>query len=187
MTHARIQNGLVVEVIEDFMREQVPAPAPWPEGYTPTPAHQVAWDEQQAAHDNFVPGPVPMIERFHPGIYAQLVPVPEGMTVQQGDTYSDGVFGPAPPPAPPPPPTAAEVKTERDRRLAEAAIRIAPLQDAVDLGEATAEEEQLLIEWKQYRITVNRVTLQSGYPAAVVWPTRPTSPNWSAAAAASAA
>lgn len=54
-----------------------------------------------------------------------------------------------------------------------AAERIAPLQDAVDLDEATAAETAKLKAWKQYRVAVNRVAAQPGYPGAVVWPTVP--------------
>ncbi len=68
---------------------------------------------------------------------------------------------------------AAIALAERDRRLAVATARIAPLQDAVDLGEATALEEAALLDWKRYRISLNRITQQDGYPAAVVWPEPP--------------
>ena len=46
---------------------------------------------------------------------------------------------------------ATEVLTERDSRLRTAAIRIAPLQDAQELGDATAEEAAALLKWKRYR------------------------------------
>jgi len=61
----------------------------------------------------------------------------------------------------------------RDQLLARAALRIAPLQDAVDLGEATPAEEAALTAWKQYRVKLNRVTLQAGFPANVDWPVEP--------------
>lgn len=35
--------------------------------------------------------------------------------------------------------------------------KIAPLQDAVDLGEATDDEKARLLAWKKYRVLVNRV------------------------------
>lgn len=62
---------------------------------------------------------------------------------------------------------------ERDSRLAEAAIRIAPLQDAVDLDEATDQEVADLKLWKQYRVLVNRVNAQPGFPSDISWPKRP--------------
>ncbi|KAB7700527.1 tail fiber assembly protein [Plesiomonas shigelloides] len=50
-------------------------------------------------------------------------------------------------------------RAERKKRflLAEAAKAIAPLQDAVDLGEASLEEEACLKAWKKFRAGVNRV------------------------------
>lgn len=77
----------------------------------------------------------------------------------------------------PPPPTAEDLAAyavrERDRLLALAAIRIAPLQDAVDLGEETPHEEARLAAWKQYRVKVNRITQQADYPHAIEWPVQP--------------
>ncbi|WP_085599588.1 MULTISPECIES: tail fiber assembly protein [unclassified Pseudomonas] len=61
----------------------------------------------------------------------------------------------------------------RDQLLLQAATRISPLQDAVDLGDATAAEEAELKKWKQYRVAVNRVDQQSGFPRAVSWPPAP--------------
>ena len=46
---------------------------------------------------------------------------------------------------------------QRDSLLALAAIRIAPLQDAVDLDDASDEEVALLKKWKQYRVALNRI------------------------------
>jgi hypothetical protein len=59
---------------------------------------------------------------------------------------------------------------QRDALLAFAAIRIAPLQDAIDLDEATAEEIAGLKEWKQYRIALNRLDLTTNI---VDWPLAP--------------
>lgn len=47
----------------------------------------------------------------------------------------------------------------RNNKLAIATLAIAPLQDAVDLDDATADEIALLKKWKQFRIMVNRVDL----------------------------
>lgn len=68
---------------------------------------------------------------------------------------------------------AVEVLTERDSHLRTAAIRIAPLQDAQELGEATDEEVAALLKWKRYRVDLNRIEQQGGYPQAVVWPSPP--------------
>lgn len=63
--------------------------------------------------------------------------------------------------------------SERDQRLSVAALRIAPLQDAVDIGEASADEEQSLLAWRRYRVAVNRVSQQAGFPADIDWPAPP--------------
>ncbi|PLV18678.1 phage tail protein, partial [Pseudomonas guariconensis] len=54
------------------------------------------------------------------------------------------------------------VEVARLRAVADSAI--APLQDAVDLDEATEAEAALLKEWKRYRVALNRLPDQPGYP-----------------------
>ncbi|QPR29758.1 tail fiber assembly protein [Edwardsiella hoshinae] len=51
------------------------------------------------------------------------------------------------------------VQAERKKQslLAEAAKAIAPLQDAIDIGVATPEEEARLKAWKKFRVNVNRI------------------------------
>lgn len=77
----------------------------------------------------------------------------------------------------PPPPTQSQLTASaiqaRDELLRTAAIRIAPLQDAVDIGEATAAEEQQLLAWKKYRVALNRITEQPGFPTVIEWPETP--------------
>lgn len=77
-----------------------------------------------------------------------------------------------------PPPLSPEVPEQiamqqRDRLLQEAALRIAPLQDAEDLGIATEEESALLLSWKRYRIELNRVPTLPGFPVDFDWPEKP--------------
>lgn len=64
-----------------------------------------------------------------------------------------------------------------DRKIAQlisvASEKIAPLQDAVDLGVATEAETESLTKWKTYRVAVNRVPTQPGYPTAIDWPAMP--------------
>ncbi|MEQ7920258.1 tail fiber assembly protein [Xanthomonas sp. WHRI 1810A] len=50
---------------------------------------------------------------------------------------------------------------------------VAPLQDAVDVDEATDDDIALLKAWKKYRVALNRVTDQPGYPATINWPAAP--------------
>ncbi|AXQ50603.1 hypothetical protein DZC31_20530 [Stenotrophomonas rhizophila] len=47
------------------------------------------------------------------------------------------------------------------------------MQDAVDLDEATDSEAALLKEWKRYRVALNRLPEQQGYPAEISWPAPP--------------
>jgi hypothetical protein len=68
---------------------------------------------------------------------------------------------------------ALEAVTRRDAELQVAIVRIAPLQDAVDLDDATAAEVAELKAWKQYRVALNRIEQQAGYPATIDWPVSP--------------
>ena len=62
---------------------------------------------------------------------------------------------------------------EISRLLQLAALNIAPLQDAVDTDVATEAEIQSLKAWKLYRVSVNRVPSQNGYPQVIHWPEIP--------------
>jgi hypothetical protein len=104
---------------------------------------------------------------------------PEGCIAVESDvasigwTYANGLFA-APEPEPAPVPTPAEILAAntsiKTYLLTQAALSIAPLQDAVDLGSATAAETTKLQSWKQYRVDVNRMDLTQISP---VWPTVP--------------
>lgn len=65
------------------------------------------------------------------------------------------------------------VKENRDVLLAAAAYRMGPLQDAIDINAVTEEELALLNQWKQYRVELNRIDQQEGFPHQVVWPLSP--------------
>lgn len=67
----------------------------------------------------------------------------------------------------------SEAIQRRDELLRVAAIRIAPLQDAVDLGSSTEAEAALLLSWKQYRVDLNRIEQQAGFPTVIDWPESP--------------
>lgn len=67
----------------------------------------------------------------------------------------------------------ATAASEIALRRTEADTRIAPLQDAVELEEATEIEAVALKNWKRYRIALNRLPDQPGYPASIEWPTPP--------------
>lgn len=63
-----------------------------------------------------------------------------------------------------------EALAQRDSLLSMASEKIAPLQDAVDLDMATDEEVANLKEWKKYRVLLNRVDQQVGFPNSIEWP-----------------
>ncbi|HGY2803843.1 TPA: tail fiber assembly protein [Citrobacter freundii] len=61
-----------------------------------------------------------------------------------------------------------KAEAKKTELLSNAAVSIAPLQDAVDEGMATAEETAALSEWKKYRVRVMRVDTTKPE-----WPTPP--------------
>ncbi len=67
----------------------------------------------------------------------------------------------------------AAVSADLAQRRALADAAIAPLQDAVELEEATEAEAALLIDWKRYRVALSRLPDQEGYPEEVDWPAPP--------------
>ncbi|WZB71327.1 tail fiber assembly protein [Achromobacter xylosoxidans] len=76
-----------------------------------------------------------------------------------------------------PPPSAEQVLADamalRASLMAQATTAIAPLQDAADLKIATAAELQQLQAWKTYRVQLNRLASDAGFPASVSWPDQP--------------
>jgi len=94
-----------------------------------------------------------------------LDPMPQERWTYDGTTFA------APVPYQPTPEEIKAVNTStRDYLIAQATLAIAPLQDAVDLEEATTQEIALLKKWKQYRVAVNRVDLTLVCP---IWPPQP--------------
>ncbi|MFP3862780.1 tail fiber assembly protein [Pseudomonas sp. B21-047] len=65
----------------------------------------------------------------------------------------------------------ATAEIAQRRTVADAAI--APLQDAVELDDATPAEAEALKAWKRYRVALNRLPEQPGYPATIDWPALP--------------
>lgn len=100
----------------------------------------------------------------------EAVLVQEGMTPYIGLAYANGVFAQPVPPQITPAEILANNTATRDALLNQAALAIAPLQDAVDLSMATSAETASLTLWKQYRVAVNRIDLTQASP---VWPTAP--------------
>lgn len=67
----------------------------------------------------------------------------------------------------------AEAIAESTERRKDADDEIAPLQDAVDIDEATEADMSLLRLWKKYRVALSKVEAQAGYPAVIDWPVPP--------------
>ncbi|HDV8348842.1 TPA: tail fiber assembly protein [Burkholderia vietnamiensis] len=93
-----------------------------------------------------------------------------GKTVKLGSDGAPTIQQPAPPTTAQ---MAADALCRRDELMAQATVKIAPLQDAVDLGSATAAETGMLTQWKQYRIALNRIEQQAAFPASIAWPQIP--------------
>ena len=68
---------------------------------------------------------------------------------------------------------AAAAKNKRTQLLTSAATRMGPLQDAIEEDTVTAGELASLKLWRQYRIALNRIEQQAGFPSDVDWPTSP--------------
>ncbi|EAQ6230892.1 tail fiber assembly protein [Salmonella enterica] len=68
-----------------------------------------------------------------------------------------------------------EAEGTKSRLLQMASEKIAPLQDAVDLGLATDDEKAQLDEWKKYRVLVNRVDTSTA--PKIDWPKKPEQPR----------
>lgn len=113
---------------------------------------------------------------WKPPAGAIAAPIPSNAAVQIGWTFDGAAFIEPPVDAAPPEPTptADQTLARRDALLAMAALRIAPLQDAVDLAEATTAETDALRAWKLYRVALNRIESAAGFPESVQWPTEPT-------------
>lgn len=102
-----------------------------------------------------------------------LLQLPVGSAVAPGWSYDGTDFSP-PAVVPPPPMTAEQAQAMKTALIAEATTRIAPLQDMVDMGDASPEEEAELLAWKRYRIALTRITsTTAGWPASIVWPEAP--------------
>ncbi|MDI2141743.1 MULTISPECIES: tail fiber assembly protein [unclassified Pseudomonas] len=67
----------------------------------------------------------------------------------------------------------AEADVERDNRLREVVIRVAPLQYAYELGEASNEQLTALQAWKRYTVKLAQIELQTDYPLTIDWPVAP--------------
>jgi hypothetical protein len=152
-TWAYVNNGLLQEIIEPMVY----------------PDEHPDWVEGQPMRTGLE---IPIEERRTSEYIAACVditgvePQPQLGWVYVNDVFSEPV---------PYVPTAAEVVKQnsaiRDTLLSQASLAIAPLQYAVDLGEATTEETASLQKWKQYSVAVNRLDLTV---VDLSWPAAPT-------------
>lgn len=93
-------------------------------------------------------------------------------SLQQGQWLAEAL-----PAVPPNDPLTAEQRAAaagayRDALLADATLRMDPLNDAMELGIATQEEKALLNAWRMYRLAVGRVVVTE---EPLAWPSRPDS------------
>lgn len=112
---------------------------------------------------------------FGEGVTYAEIPDSEGNQPSIGWSYNGSVFEA-------PPLTDEQIAEQKNQKIANnlankaslialATIAIAPLQDAVDLDEATDEEIAALKSWKQYRIAVNRIDANTADD--IKWPSQP--------------
>lgn len=153
-TYARVDSGRVVEII---------GPA----------TYDIDWlgDDGQVIHK--AGDEIAIDDRYTAEFVSALIDITSVTPAPDpGWTYDGTSFAPYVPP----PLSGEEILARntaiRDSALSTATAAIAPLQDAVDLDEATDAETALLKQWKQYRVAVNRVDLTQASP---VWPAAPAS------------
>lgn len=76
---------------------------------------------------------------------------------------------------PPPAKTKEQLMKEAEERknwsMNDARLAIEPLKDAVDLGIATKEEENLLLAWREYRVSLMRI--DTSLAPEIEWPEPP--------------
>lgn len=86
----------------------------------------------------------------------QTLPPPEGKVRAAG---GDGLPVWADLPAPTNEELKADAESTLSRLMTKANLAIAPLQDAVDIEDATDDEIASLKDWKKYRVALNRLDL----------------------------
>lgn len=83
-----------------------------------------------------------------------------------------GEFGPITEIAAPPPSEEAQLERLAAKQQ-QAALTMAPLEDADKLGIISDTEREQLTAWQQYRVALFRLPQSEGWPAAVTWPEMP--------------
>jgi Caudovirales tail fibre assembly protein, lambda gpK len=67
----------------------------------------------------------------------------------------------------------AAVQERLSRELRRANVEVMKYQDRVDVDDASAADVALLRAWKVYRVGLNRLSDQEGFPHSLTWPTVP--------------
>jgi len=72
-----------------------------------------------------------------------------------------------------PPPSEAQQRERLATKQQQAALTMAPLEDAEKLGIISDAERELLVAWQRYRVALYRLPQSEGWPAEVTWPEAP--------------
>ena len=64
-----------------------------------------------------------------------------------------------------------QASIKKNQLLSEAASQLSYLQDAIDSQIASEQETQLFVEWKKYRVLVNRIDIEQA--PNIEWPNQP--------------
>ncbi|PFH10557.1 phage tail assembly chaperone [Collimonas sp. PA-H2] len=65
------------------------------------------------------------------------------------------------------------VQERASRELRRANVEVTKYQDRVDVDDASAADVALLRAWKTYRVGLNRLSEQEGFPHSLTWPVAP--------------
>ena len=78
---------------------------------------------------------------------------------------------------PPPPPTEQQLLEQamqiQQQKLKEASVQMEPLIYLDSLGQLSAQETEVLRQWRQYTVDVSRANQQPGWPSTISWPVKP--------------
>ncbi|WP_085632111.1 MULTISPECIES: tail fiber assembly protein [unclassified Pseudomonas] len=140
------------------------------------PGHVWVWRDQQAVQLIDLRNRTVYFKENGNALYwIQLGPLPDHLTVKprpnaycfwkEGDWVLDEEAERAG--------LAAQADIDRDNRLREAVIRVAPLQYAYELGEAGSDQVAMMQAWKRYAIHLSQIEQQADYPRNIVWPVAP--------------
>ncbi|WP_272940788.1 tail fiber assembly protein [[Erwinia] mediterraneensis] len=94
--------------------------------------------------------------------------IPEDLAIS-GDWVFDGIK--IVPRAYTPEELQQRAESQKQKLLAQASEKIAPLQDAAELDIATDEEKNRLLAWKKYRVLLNRI--DTAIAPDITWPAQP--------------